>query len=96
VVTVLTVRALKPRLRIQSMRRSGVPVKLWKVFAGPERVTASVQTSCKPPVSFACTGVSGAQLKSPVRMTRASAGSWSIQRRISAALDMRGRTSSSR
>jgi hypothetical protein len=51
VVIVWTAMGLKPRLSIQSMRWSGLPVKLWNVLAGPERDDAVIQATCRSRVS---------------------------------------------
>ena len=78
------------------MRRSGVPVKSWKVASGPLRCGDAIHASCSDSASDAWAGLSGVVLKSPVSTTGTSAGSACTRCRISLAPRVRASSSSSR
>src|SRR3546814_5046296 len=73
----------------------GVPVKLWKVSAGPSGFATVSRASLRSVVSSVCASLSGPVLKSPVITNGTPGGSALIRDRISVAPLTRAGSSSS-
>ncbi len=93
---VRTELATKPLVKIQSIRRSGLPVKPWNVASGPLRTRVVVHTSDRSRASRACVALSGTVLKSPVTTTGRSPAIAGIRDANSAAPFSRAGSSSAR